>query len=234
MKDVSPLLKTENGTGWEVWVEIDGRDYQFWFFHTIDNQFALMAGMPYDKTAKDFNWNIYGKKVDLQKQTCNSFITKYDEYRKEGRGLYIYSELMGTGKTLLACCLANEVMTRYNTRAKFITAADYLERARAFDDIKDYQTCALLILDDIGAQAEKTDFQKETMFRLINDRYNNGLSTIYTSNLQFDVSSSDDRVLSRVYGRSIPVHLPEVPIRKQQADEYRKKFLQRLGVKHEV
>lgn len=230
VKSVSDLQDTENGTGWEAWLDVGGREYCFWFFHTINHNFFATSGMPYDKTAKDFDWTIYGVNTDLLKKTCNAFVTKYIDFRQDGRGLYIYSETMGSGKTLLACCLANEVIDRYHTKVKFITSAEYSELTRQFADVTEYRTCALLILDDIGSQSEKTDFQRETMFRLINERYNNNLSTIYTSNLPFGASSTDDRVLSRVYGSSVPIHLPEVPVRKNKADEYRKKFLNRIMV----
>lgn len=233
VKSVSELQTTDSETGWTVWLDINGRDYEYWFTASADYKFHETAGLPYENFAKDFNWKAYRTNTDVQKDTCNAFIKDYVEFRKQGMGLYIYSEIMGSGKTFLACCITNEIMKRYNTPARFITSADYLELERRHEDTRQYQTTALLVLDDLGAQAEKTDFQREALFRLIDGRYKANLSTIYTSNLPFKASSNDDRVFSRVYGSSIAVKLPEESIRQKKADNHRTEFLSRLGLRPE-
>lgn len=53
--------------------------------------------------------------------TNNNTINNNTTFRKQGRGLYIYSNTKGSGKTLLACCLANEVLKKQDVSVKFTT-----------------------------------------------------------------------------------------------------------------
>ena len=65
---------------------------------------------------KDFNWDIYGKDVNKAKKYVNNFILKFEQFRKHGMGLYIYSATKGSGKTMLSCCILNEISERYPLR----------------------------------------------------------------------------------------------------------------------
>lgn len=185
------------------------------------------------KTGKDFDWNRYGEDVSAQKAIANSFVTKFDDYRREGRGLYIFSKTKGSGKTMLACCLANEVLKKYDLSVKFVTVADYAELVKQKDtgSIEKRELimdAGLLILDDIGSQTENKEWIETALFRLVDRRYSNHFPTIFTSNLRMEELKSDDRIASRIYGVSIPVIIPEVSIRKQTADRFKRGFLQRV------
>ena len=160
----------------------------------------------------------------------NAFISRYEEFRRSGRGLYIYSATKGSGKTLLACCLANEVMERYNAVVKFVQVLDYIDLIKRKDEDADMERhslkrCGLLILDDVGVQTEKQEWINNAIFSLIDERYRNLLPTLYTSNVPIEKASGDDRIQSRIYGTSIPMLLPEISVRDQLADKYRDEFL---------
>ena len=79
------------------------------------------------KKASHFDWSLYAEEMAPQKKIANAFIVKFSDFRKQGRGLYIFSGTKGSGKTMLACCLANEIMERVDTSVKFITVPEYLE-----------------------------------------------------------------------------------------------------------
>lgn len=191
------------------------------------------SGMPKEytyKRGKDFNWGFYRDDTAPQKSIANAFISRYEEFRRSGRGLYIYSQTKGSGKTLLACCLANEVMERYNAVVKFVQVLDYIDLIKRKDEEADderigLRRCGLLILDDIGVQTEKQEWINNALFSLIDERYRNLLPTIYTSNTPMERASGDDRIQSRIYGTSVPLLLPEVSIRDRLADQYRDEFL---------
>lgn len=191
------------------------------------------SGMPKEytyKRGKDFNWDYYQDDTGPQKSIANAFISRYEEFRRSGRGLYIYSATKGSGKTLLACCLANEVMERYNAVVKFVQVLDYIDLIKRKDEEADIERhslkrCGLLILDDIGVQTEKQEWINNVLCSLIDERYRNMLPTIYTSNTPIERASGDNRIQSRIYGTSIPLLLPEVSVRKHLADQYRGEFL---------
>ena len=61
------------------------------------------------------------------KKYANSFIVGFDRSLEERRGLYIHSKAHSSGKTMLSCVLANEVMERRNTCVKFVSVPDFLE-----------------------------------------------------------------------------------------------------------
>lgn len=72
------------------------------------------SGMPPEfmsKTPKDFQFDIYGEDTTPQKNLCNGYIHGF-RCGIRGTGLYIYSKTPGSGKTFLACCIANEILKR--------------------------------------------------------------------------------------------------------------------------
>lgn len=151
------------------------------------------AMMPFEylnKGAKDFRWDLYGENMDSQKKVCNSFVRKYKLYEEEGNGLYIHSKTKGTGKTLLSCCLANELMDNEYVSVKFIPVLDFIEMTKKsfnaeYNEVDAIFKARLLILDDIGAQMKK-EWVDSVLYRLINYRSTNKLVTIFTSNVPLD------------------------------------------------
>lgn len=184
------------------------------------------------KSGKDFMWTQYGEDVAFQKQVSNAFVKRFDAFRKEGRGLYIYSNTKGSGKTMLACCIANEVLNMNDIPVKFISMPEYIELVRdkseeAKEKINAVLEAVLLIADDIGATGDN-DWISNAVFRLVNRRHENLLPTIYTSNVPIEDLKYDDRIISRIYEDSIPVMMPEISIRKMKADKYRQEFLNQV------
>lgn len=184
------------------------------------------------KRAKDFEWKWYQDDIAVQKKIVNAFIINFDECKKQGRGLYIFSETKGSGKTMLACCVANEIMQRQDIPVKFITTLDYLELCKKKTDydaemLRAIRECRLLILDDIGAESEK-EWVNDALYRLINYRDATLLPTIYTSNKAFGSLKLDSRIVNRIEGHSIPVSMPEQSIRQEKAKTNTGNFLKQI------
>ena len=185
------------------------------------------------KRAKDFQWGIYGENMDLQKKMVNAFIFNFREFEKQGRGLYIYSETKGSGKTMLACCLCNEIIERYGISVKFISVPDFLElikdrREESKEKVGLLYQVRLLILDDIGAQNGKQEWIDNALFRLVDYRKREFLPTIFTSNCDSEALKMDDRTVDRIVSISTEVKMPECSIRREKAEEANKKFIQGL------
>lgn len=182
------------------------------------------------KTATDFDWTLYGEDVGAQKKIANAFVLNFKDFQKEGRGLYIKSCMRGTGKTMLSCCLANEVLKKHDLSIKFVGVTDYIELVKDKSDdgrnrINALMDAGLLILDDIGAQVENKEWITTALYRLVDHRYTNHLPTIFTSNVNIEDLKTDSRISDRIYAVSIPLVMPEINIRRQLADKHTLDFL---------
>ena len=94
----------------------------------------------------------------------------------------------GCGKTMLAAIVANETLKRGKS-VLFATVPQLLSSIKAtFDSeqstaavMKSIETVDLLVLDDLGTE-KVSDWVAETLFSIINARYNDSKQTIITSN----------------------------------------------------
>lgn len=192
----------------------------------------IRAMMPFDFiniTAKDFLWDKYNTDTSSSRNMMNQYIMNYQEFKNKGMGLYIYSETKGSGKTMLACCLLNEITKRYVCSVKFINILDFIEMTKkgadsGSEDVKAVYQAGLLVVDDIGVQMAK-EWIDTVLYRLINDRYANRLPTIYTSNLPVDGLKIDDRITDRIESTTYPIRLPDEPIRKAMRQQAKQNLL---------
>lgn len=192
-----------------------------------------------DAKLDKFQWGIYGEDVTMQRKIADSFIASFDKYQKEGKGLYIFSRTKGSGKTLLACCLANEVMERRDICVKFISVPELLEMTKKSykdftekEDLERVRTAELLILDDIGAEIKKEWVDTE-LFRLIDYRYSSKRVTVFTSNISIDNLKLNERIVDRIFSMCIRLNLPEKSIRTMRADSENIRFMQSVLQKKE-
>ena len=104
------------------------------------------------------------------------------------KGLFI-TGTYGVGKTYLASCIANEVIKNENTVVfgTLIQLLDYIEDTYKDSDISDkeylnlYSSVDLLIIDDLGKE-KPTEWVLEKLFLIVNNRYNNYLPIVITTN----------------------------------------------------
>ena len=94
-----------------------------------------------DANMSKFRWDIYGVDVKLQQGIAKSFVEQFKKYQKAGKGLYIYSKTKGSGKTLLACSLANGVMEHLDICVKFVSVPELLEMTKK--SYKDFMETAI-------------------------------------------------------------------------------------------
>lgn len=193
---------------------------------------AMMPPEYMNLTGKDFDWKKYNEDTSKQMNIVNKFITNYGELEKKGMGLYIFSKTKGSGKTMLACCLLNEISKRYVGSVKFINALDFLEMTKKgfnYDnpDVEALYMAKVLVMDDIGVQLDK-EWINTVFYRLINNRYESGKVTIYTSNMAISNLNMDDRIIDRIEATSFEIHLPEVAVRQQVRREEKSKMLNEI------
>ena len=156
-------------------------------------------------------------------KAVRAFMTNTDTRVLDRPGLYIFGG-PGVGKTRLAHIISYRLLyDRYEEMknghrlyprkaASFYSVNNILRREkRDFDLSLEYRVGLvneilenpprILILDDIGAE-KATDWAVETLFVIINDRYEKMLPTIYTSNLSLQQlgETLGDRIASRIAG----------------------------------
>lgn len=197
------------------------------------NERRSRSGMPLEYvycTGKSINWEYYPEDTTVQRNIINAFVINFEMAKREGRGLYFCSNTKGSGKTMIACAVANEILKNHDISVKFISVTDYIELVKMRDDasrerIDSILEAGLLILDDVGAQVENKEWITTALFRLIDRRYTNHYPTIFTSNVRMEDLKTDSRISDRIYAVSVPVMMPEVNVRKQIADKNTKEFL---------
>lgn len=196
------------------------------------------TGVPdeyYDADLGKFKFESYSVDMSKVKQLAVSFLQDFPKWQGSGKGLYLWSKTPGSGKTFLASCIAKSVMIKYDLQMRFITAPDYIaavgdsyKRERGeLDSTQVYRECALLVVDDIGAQADK-EWQRQEMFRLVNTRMSKGLVTIFTANMTIEQLNVDDRTKDRIIKTSVSIQMPEESIRRQKAKNEQNEFLRSI------
>ena len=183
---------------------------------------SMMPSEYMGKTGAAFDWTLYEENIEPQKKIVNAFVKRFAEFEQSGRGLYIYTKCKGSGKTFLACILANEITARRPFSMKFITLPDLIELVKSKDEL-DRQTleglyaCRLLILDDIGAHDGGQAWINEAIFRLIDYRYRERRPVIFTSNCEASKLDCDERIADRIEAMTVPLPMPEVRVRQKIA-----------------
>lgn len=195
------------------------------------------AMMPFEflnLTAKDFDYNLYQDKTTAlkAKKMINDFIMKYQHFKEAGMGLYIFSTISGSGKTMLSSCVLNEILKRYHGNTKFVNILDFLEMTKkGFDgndeDVNAIYQASLLVIDDMGVQMSK-EWIDTVLYRMINERYVERLPTIYTSNVPIDHLKINERIRRRIDDTTYLVKLPEESIRKEVRQREKQKLLDEI------
>ncbi len=153
--------------------------------------------------------------------TCEDFINNFDS---DYQNLFIYGTV-GTGKTFLSICVANELLKKshsvmyfsasglFKTISQYIFDAKMKSEQRSFYD--DLYNCELLVIDDLGTESVNSLTLTE-LFSLLNERDSRKKSTIITSNLSLENLHNiySERIFSRITSNYKLLKLSGQDIRK--------------------
>lgn len=143
-----------------------------------------------------------------KKQFCKKYIENFIQGLSVGRSM-IFCGTTGTGKTLLACAIANEIIEKHQRSVLFTTTIKAIRKIKSTyssssekteqEIINEFLNYDLLILDELGVQFG-SDSEKVILFEIINERYQEKKPTIMISNLAYESLRNyvDDRVLDRM------------------------------------
>lgn len=174
----------------------------------IQKRFLQCKFENYEITRKD--------QQDLVMYLRDVYVKNFSTVLNEGRNITM-SGSVGTGKTHLACAVANEVAVKghgvyFATVSAIVKAvkASWKKDTEKTEEamIQDYSSIELLIIDEIGANVQN-EHDDGILFDIINRRYEAMLPTIYLTNLDSDelMTRVGERICDRMKhgGKFIPM-----------------------------
>jgi len=173
-------------------------------------------------------------------EVCRRYVENWDEMFKDNIGILFYGGV-GTGKSYLACCIANALIEKLVTVSvtNFPRLLNKLqgigfgeERQEFIDKLQRYK---LLVIDDLGVERD-TSYSTEQVYNVIDTRSRSGMPLIITTNLSMDdLKNPPSLAHARIYDRVMemcPIRLKLVgeSRRKTIANERRNKARKLLGM----
>ena len=156
------------------------------------------------------------------------YLENLEKFVEDGKGIYFWSDTKGSGKTMMAAALANELIHTHKRMVKFATSLDILDEIKATYDshnentesklLNDLARTDFLIIDDFGTE-KATDWAGEKFYQIVNKRYIDRKVTFFTSNFDLKTLKYDDRISNRIRERTFLVHFPEESVREYKARE---------------
>ncbi|MDQ7790880.1 MAG: ATP-binding protein [Clostridia bacterium] len=148
--------------------------------------------------------------LDAAKRAHRAALEFCDRYAQDGgtEGMLIQGGV-GSGKTYLACCIANRLLEDGH-RVLFLVVPEFLDQIRSSYDVNGNGTkesdlmegardVPVLILDDLGAH-QYTDWSRQKIYSLVNYRVNHQLPVIVTTNIT-DLSALYEHLGERTVSR---------------------------------
>lgn len=170
------------------------------------------------------NWtfaNDKGYQPELMKKAAN-YVKNFEYYKSIGKGMLFYGE-PGVGKSYTAACIANAlvnqgiscIMTSFGHIASELQST--YDKHNYYSELNN---CSLLILDDLAAERD-TEYMKEIIHTVINNRLSTGLPMIITSNLtnaelRNPAGMKDKRLFSRLFEVCHLVNVKGEDLRKKE------------------
>ena len=174
------------------------------------NQLYKRSGIDKKYQWKFLNdFKVKNEYADKVKKAAYDIVIKFPHVRK---GLFLWGS-PGTGKTLLSSIILTELIIRNAIEGRFMSISrDYFSKLKstfvagstrygeATDIENEYYNVDILVIDDFGVQKD-TPWEQETLYNLIDSRYESEKFTMFTSNndpVKFIKELSNGRILSRI------------------------------------
>jgi DNA replication protein DnaC len=143
-----------------------------------------------------------------------NFVENFPTFREEGKGLLLFGSV-GTGKTFLAACVANALISKgipclvtNFARISNEVQGMFEGKQQYYDNLNSFP---LLVIDDLSAE-RKTEYMQEIVFNVIDSRYRANLPLIVTTNLTREellnpANITHQRIFSRLFEMCTPIEV---------------------------
>lgn len=153
---------------------------------------------------------------------CRRYVDNWEEMKAQNIGILFYGDV-GTGKSFLACAIANALLERLISVSvtNFPRILNSLqgsfddERQKRIDRLQHY---SLLVIDDLGVERD-TSYSVEQVYNVVDTRARSGKPVIITTNLSMkDLENPPSLAYKRIYDRVLEM----CPIRLKMAGASRR------------
>ena len=180
----------------------------------FENSFASLC----EKGMDDYDTSPHSRLKKIKESMSRYIETKWWESKQ---GIYFFSEEAGSGKTLLACIVMNEIFEKYSVSTQAITMIEIFNKiTETFNNelvsiesvTNPLKAVDILLIDDIGVE-KHSEFREESLYDIINHRMMNNKTTIFTSNKTLDQLPYENRIKSRIKSMVVQIQMPEIDLR---------------------
>lgn len=164
---------------------------------------------------KKYQWRFMNSFESVNKLSQEAKKAAYEivvKYPDVNRGIFLWGN-PGTGKTLLSSIILTELMLRHNIDGKLIKISrtffkrlkdTFVEGSATYGEAskieREFEDADVLVIDDFGVQRD-SPWEQETLYNLVDSRYEAERFTIFTSNQNPHKAFgelSHGRILSRI------------------------------------
>jgi DNA replication protein DnaC len=166
---------------------------------------------------KDVRWNVTKTGVNTSFDTAFNRCFRYsqipDEVQKNGFGIFIWGD-KGVGKTHLTAAVANSLLSKgipvlftnlYRiskaVKGTFAKGSEKTEQQL----VDEFTNINFLVFDDLGSEVftskQEDNWLQGLLYDLINERYNSGKPTIFTSNYNLNGLITERKIMDKTIDR---------------------------------
>lgn len=187
-------------------------------------------------SVNSFDTNIYVNQRDKQKalyakRVAIKYVEMFTDMKDKGKGLFLYSNTKGSGKTHLAISITNALIKMYDVESLYISSVNLLNEVKktfqeksengTYELVNTFKRVPLLVIDDLGVE-NVTRWSEEMLTQILDERLGFKRPTIITSNFSFEELSREypaGRVGSRIEKMTFPIPMPEESVRLLKAQQ---------------
>ena len=194
----------------------------------LSNQLKNEANLSKRFSMRTFeNFKVENKVQEYAFNRAKEYVKNIDKNIENGTGIiFVGSGCVGTGKTHLACAIANELLNN-GYPVKVINVAKMIYQIKEDFKVDQYLNIPILLIDDLGKETG-TQWVCEMLYLIFNERYESMKPTIITTENGLEeirrnyVTTVNGQTIDR--GKSITSRLTEdfiyIPL---TGDDYRQR-----------
>ena len=159
-----------------------------------------------------YSWTFANAEQNGDIQMAQRYVSQWEKAKEQNLGLLLWGGV-GTGKTYIAACIANALIEQkvpvlMTNFSKVLNQMGAMYSEDRYKYISDFSKFPLLIIDDLGVE-RSTEYVREQIFAIIDERYKANLPLIVTTTLTIDeLSSPKDVADARIYSRLLEMCAP--------------------------